>query len=74
VDGLVRRALQQVLAVPVVEGDVQVVPKGAGYAFADPRLEALPPASKLLLRMGPETVGRVQALAREFGAATGTAP
>jgi hypothetical protein len=74
VDDLVRRALRQVLAVPVVEGEVQVVPRGAVYAFADPRLEALPPSSKLLLRMGPDTVRRVQALAREFGAATGTAP
>ena len=68
VDDLVRRALQQVIAVPVVEGDVRVVPKGAGYAYADPRLEALPPVSKLLLRMGPETVRRVQGLARELTA------
>jgi hypothetical protein len=68
VDDLVRRALQQVIAVPVVEGDVRVVPKGAVYTYADPRLEALPPSSKLLLRMGPETVRRVQGLARELTA------
>jgi hypothetical protein len=74
IDDLVIRAAGQVLAVPLVEREIPVVPKGIVYAYADPRLEALPPTSKLLLRMGPDTVRRVQTLAREFTAAVGTTP
>lgn len=66
IDEVVTRAAGQVLAVPVIDGDVPVVPNGVGYAYADPRLEALPPTSKLLLRMGPENVRRVQQTVREF--------
>jgi hypothetical protein len=66
IDDLVSRAAGQVLAVPVTGGDVPVVPKGIVYAYADPRLEALPPVAKLLLRMGPENVRTIQEKVRAF--------
>jgi hypothetical protein len=39
------------------------------YEYADPKLEALSPAQKALLRMGPRNVPRVQAKLRELAAA-----
>lgn len=72
IDDLVSRAAGQVLAVPVTDGDVAVVPEGIVYAYADPRLEALPPVSKLLLRMGPDNLRTIQGKARALLAETGT--
>ena len=44
-----------------------VIPgRGASYAYADPRYEALTGAQKQLLRMGPANAQRVQARLREF--------
>jgi hypothetical protein len=72
IDEIVSRAVGQVLAVPVTDGDVPVVSKGLVYAYADPRLEALPPVSKLLLRMGPDNLRTIQGKARALLAETGT--
>jgi len=55
VDTALNVALDVLLATPTVADPIQIVPgKGATYAFADPRLEALSPAQKQLLRMGPQ--------------------
>ena len=70
-DDVVSKAVAQILAVPVVEGDVPVVPSGLVYAYADPGLEDLPPVQKLLLRMGPDNVRRIQARTREFAPGRG---
>jgi hypothetical protein len=48
-----------------VQGD------GAVYAFSDPKLEALGPVEKHLLRMGPRNARLVQAKAREIEGALG---
>jgi len=72
VDAVVGRALRRLAAVPVPEGEVEVVEaKGALWAYADPRLEALGAAEKQLLRMGPRNARRVQEKARELEAALG---
>ena len=60
-DAELERAIVELLKVPVVEGDVPLRKAGIGYAFADPRLEALSPPQKQLLRMGPRTCGRSRA-------------
>ncbi|MDY7231144.1 DUF3014 domain-containing protein [Hyalangium rubrum] len=64
------QAIQNLLAVPVPEGDVEVVPQGGLYAYADPKLEGLSRAQKHLLRMGPKNIqliqGRLQALHSEL--------
>lgn len=59
-DQALQRSMQTLLAVPVVHGDTEVVPRGAVWAYKDTSLEALTPAQKHLLRMGPKNVARMQ--------------
>lgn len=68
-DDLLQRALQRLIGAPVVEGPLQVVPKGAVYKFAVPELEAQGPVEKHLLRMGPRNTRLIQAKARELSSA-----
>lgn len=53
-------AIDQVLAVPVLEGDVELVQPKVFYEYADPALEGLTPLQKQVLRMGPENVKRLK--------------
>ena len=50
---------------------MRVEPRGAGYGFADPRLERLTAAQKQLLRMGPANArlvqGSLRTIALELG-------
>ena len=60
VDVAVQQALDVLISTPVPNGPITVVEgKGATWAFADPALEALTPAQKHLLRMGPRNAARV---------------
>jgi hypothetical protein len=60
VDVAIQQALEVLISTPVPAGPVQLTEgKGATWAFADPALEALDPAQKQLLRMGPENATRV---------------
>lgn len=61
-------AVQAVLAVPVLEGDVELVQPNVMYKYADPDLESLSPLKKQVLRMGPENVERLQAYLRRLAA------
>jgi hypothetical protein len=73
----VGQAAAALLAVPVVEAEVPVTQVVRGvrvYEYADPKLEALTPAQKQLLRMGPANVARIQAKVREVEAALAAAP
>ena len=71
VDRAVARAIAVLLATPVVEGDIAVESRPAGFAYADPALESLSRAQQQLLRMGPQNVRVVQqqlrAIARQLG-------
>jgi hypothetical protein len=62
-------AVRQVMAVPLLEGEVELVQPAVMYRFADPQLEALPQLHKQLLRMGPDNVRRLQAYLRELAGA-----
>jgi hypothetical protein len=77
-DDVLRRASQSLLATPAIDGDIELTPKVVTYAFADPRLEALSPAQKHFLRMGPRTVrlvqGELRALVAALGAPAPNAP
>jgi len=64
-------AIARLIAVPVSDAPVELVPLVTMDAFADPKLEALSPAQKHLLRMGPENVVKIQAKARAFALALG---
>jgi hypothetical protein len=68
-DKATAKALRRIEGVPVVEGDVPLVPVGAVYAFADPKLENLSPAERQVLRMGPRNTRLLQAKAREISQA-----
>lgn len=70
-DRAMEQAIVALLAVPVPGRDVRLQPKGALFQYADPALEALTPAQKQLLRMGPRNVRLVQGKLRELGLALG---
>lgn len=61
-------AIDNILAAPDVQGDVLLVRPKVFYQFADPALEQLPPAHKLMLRMGPENARSVKASLRQLRA------
>jgi hypothetical protein len=67
VDEALAIALQMLLATPEVRTPIHIVHgKGATYAFADPKLEALAPVQKQLLRMGPENAAAIRARLRDI--------
>jgi Protein of unknown function (DUF3014) len=55
----------------VLQGDVELVPRGALWAFKDEALEQRSAAEKHLLRMGPENMQRVQVKLHELRGALG---
>jgi len=63
------KATKALLAVPVLRADVELVPHAIGFRYADPKLEALTPAQKQFLRIGPRNVRLVQGKLRELAAA-----
>jgi hypothetical protein len=68
------RAIRALLAVPVLRDDVELVPHAIGFRYADARLEALTPAQKQFLRIGPRNVRLVQGKLRELATALAAAP
>jgi hypothetical protein len=70
-DGTLEDALVTLVSTPVPDGPIEVVPHAGTYAFVNPRLEALSPAQKQLLRMGPENARAVKAKLREIAIALG---
>jgi hypothetical protein len=66
VDAALQRAIVEILATPVVEGNVRLVSKSVAYEFADPKLQSLSSAQRQLLRMGPRNVRLIQAKLREI--------
>ena len=70
-DRTLERAITSLLATPVTDGPVAVVPRGIGYGYADPKLESLTAAQTQLLRMGPRNARTVQRKLREIALALG---
>ncbi len=68
------RATQQMLAVPVPPLDAELLPHAIGFRWADPAFEALTPAQKQLLRLGPRNVRLVQGKLRELQRSLQAAP
>lgn len=68
-DNSVIRALDLVLATPVITAPIALEPKSVVYTFADPDLESLPAVQKQLLRMGPDNLSRIKQQARALRAA-----
>ncbi len=70
-DAALRDGLRRLSETPIPDAPVAVTERGGVYGFADPRLEALSPAQKLLLRSGPDNARRVQAQLAALAAALG---
>ncbi len=68
------QAFSELLATPLVAGDIGLVPDTLGYEYEDGRLEALSDAQKHLLRMGPDNALKVKRKLREIAAALSLAP
>ena len=66
---MLRRAIDNLLAVPILDAEVELVPHATSFRYHDPRHEQLSPAQKQFLRMGPRNVKIVQARLREIKAA-----
>ena len=63
-DDVLARAIDRVLLTPIPEGGVALKRRVKNYRFADPRLEALSPVEKHLVRMGPANANRIKAKLR----------
>jgi hypothetical protein len=59
-DAVLRSAIGRMTSTEIPKEEPALRPKGLGYVFADPKLEALSPAQKNLLRMGPTNARAVQ--------------
>lgn len=66
---ILHRAIDNLLAVPVLDDEVELVPHATTFRYRDSRYEQLTPAQKQFLRMGPRNVKVVQAKLRELKAA-----
>jgi hypothetical protein len=63
------KAIRHLLATPEPPTAPSVRPSVKSWKLADPRLEALSPAQKQLLRMGPENVKKIKQKLRELAEA-----
>jgi hypothetical protein len=70
-DASLQRAIATLVSTPIIEDPVPVEPDCALYKFADPTLEALTPAQRQLLRMGPRNMRLIQQKLREIAAEIG---
>jgi flagellar basal body-associated protein FliL len=66
-----RKAIRELLNVPIVNKNIHVVKDVVTYKMTDPELESLSQAQKQLLRMGPENVRRIQAKLKDIAQALG---
>ena len=65
-DDALRRAIENVLASPELEGPFQLVKPSVMYLYADAGIEDLSPVQKQLLRLGPENRAALKAKLRQF--------
>ena len=70
-DGTLKKAIMELLKVPVVKNDIQLEKKVVTYTMVDTDLESLSSAQKHLLRMGPENVRVIQGQLRSMGQSLG---
>lgn len=66
-----KKAMMELLAVPVVDEPIMLEKKVVTYMMTDPDLEALSAAQKHLLRMGPDNVREIQGQLRKMARSLG---
>ena len=59
-------AIDNLLEAPVIEEDIILVRPSVMYKYSDPELEALPPAHKLMLRLGPDNSRKLKDVLRRL--------
>jgi hypothetical protein len=67
-DRVLERAIGVLLQTPTVDGKVALYPKGVTYAYADPKLQALLPAQRQFLRLGPRNGQAIRGKLEEIAA------
>ena len=65
-NGRLEDAMQEMIAAPVIEQPIELFSISVNYQFVDPKLEALPDAQKLMIRMGPENSRKVKKVLRQL--------
>ncbi|GAB2934501.1 DUF3014 domain-containing protein [Rheinheimera gaetbuli] len=60
------QAIDVLLATPELQYPLQLERPSVMYQFADPQLEQLPAAQKLMLRLGPDNQKRIKALLKDY--------
>ncbi|WP_299008530.1 DUF3014 domain-containing protein [uncultured Shewanella sp.] len=65
-DDRMLKAIDLMLATPVINTPIEVNSVSVNYKFADPKLEALAGPQKLLIRMGPDNTRKVKAALRRL--------
>ena len=70
-DQTLERAIVSMLKTPVPSGPVQLEPHGVVYIYADPKIEAMTPAQRQLIRMGPDNARTIQTKLRAIALAIG---
>lgn len=73
-DRTLEKAIIRLLETPIVDGDVGLQSTTVSYSFADPALEALTPAQRQFLRMGPANMRVVRAKLAEIAGFLGIPP
>ncbi|MGS0695917.1 DUF3014 domain-containing protein [Shewanella sp. 0m-4] len=60
------QAIEVMLDAPIIEQPIELDGVSVNYQFVDPKLEALPNAQKLMIRMGPENARKVKSALRRL--------
>ncbi len=61
-----QQAIEVMLDAPIIEQPIELDGVSVNYQFVDPKLEALPNAQKLMIRMGPENSRKVKSALRKL--------
>ncbi|MBI2373447.1 MAG: DUF3014 domain-containing protein [Deltaproteobacteria bacterium] len=65
------KAIDNILRAKIPHGPITLVPKGAIYLFADPRLESSSAVEKHMIRIGPDHAKAIQDFVRQFATSAG---
>ncbi len=65
-ESIITKGAGEIIAASVIEEPIRLIRPSVYYRFADPKMEALNPVQKQMLRMGAENTRVLQAKCREF--------
>ncbi|CAG7855893.1 hypothetical protein MCAMS1_00192 [biofilm metagenome] len=65
-ESVVKKAAAEIIAAPVIEGQIRLIRPSVYYRFADPKMKAFNPVQKQMIRIGPENTRIIQAKCREI--------